>query len=323
MVKSVGVTSHLPLEARGANPNPLYPEDAPEWSKKLPPLQVFTNIGGGYFEALRIPIIAGRGFEALARQHEMEALISRQTASFFWHDTTGVAALGKRFRALPTDPLYTIVGVVEDTRDSTLAAPPSPTVYLPILVRRDSVERPKSRTMALVVRTTGGAGAAFGAVQRVVHELDPTLPTFDARPMTSVVRASTSRLAFTTLILAAAAVVTVLLGAVGLYGVLAYLVTLRRRELGIRIALGASPPHIAASLTRHGLMLAGVGTLLGLAVLVIAARGIRGFLFGVTAWDPLAVGGSTLLLFAVTIVASWFPARRASRVDPAEALRAD
>ena len=141
--------------------------------------------------------------------------------------------------------------------------------------------------------------------------------------MTEVMRASTARLAFTTLILGAAALITVVLGAVGLYGVLAYLVTLRRRELGIRIALGASPRVVAAATTRHGLALAICGSLVGLALLNVVARSIRSFLYGVAPWDPVTVSASTLLLLAIAAIASWMPARRASRVDPAEALRSD
>jgi len=322
-VKSVGIAARLPLGTRGVNENPLYPEDAPEWGTKLPPLQFFTSIGGDYFGTLHIPIIAGHGFEPPATQHEDEALISRRTAITFWHDSSGAAALGKRFRPLPTGKLYTVVGVVADLRDTSLAAPPSEIVYFPELVERDSVLAHKTRTMALAVRTSGDAAAIFPALERVVHDLDPSLPTFDARTLITASAAATSRLAFTTLILAGAAAVTVLLGAVGLYGVLAYIVALRRRELGIRIALGASPARVAATTTRHGLMLAGAGSIAGFALLAVAARGIRTFLFGVTPWDPLAVTGSTLLLLTIAAVASWIPARRASRVDPAEALRAD
>ena len=322
-VKSVGITARLPLEMRGVNENPLSPEGAPEWGTKLPPLQFFTSIGGDYFGTLHIPIIAGRGFEPLATQHENEALVSRRTAIAFWHDSTGAEALGKRFRPLPTGKLYTVVGVVADVRDTSLAASPSGIVYFPELVQRDSVLSHKTRTMALAVRTSGDPASIFPALERVVHDLDPSLPTFDARTMTAVSAAATSRLAFTTLILGAAAAVTVVLGAVGLYGVLAYIVALRRREFGIRIALGASPARVAAATTRHGLLLAGAGALVGLALLAVVARAMRTFLFGVTPWDPLAVTGSTALLLAIAVVASWIPARRASRVDPTEALRAD
>ena len=177
--------------------------------------------------------------------------------------------------------------------------------------------------MAIAIRTAGDPAPILATAQRVLHDIDPTLPIFDARPLSAVVRASTARLAFTTLILGTAAMITVILGAVGLYGVLAYLVILRRRELGIRIALGASPARVAAGLTRHGLALAITGTVIGLALLTVVARSIRGFLYGVAPWDPVALLGSTLVLLALAAVASWIPARRAAGVDPAEALRTE
>ncbi|HEY2851438.1 MAG TPA: ABC transporter permease [Gemmatimonadaceae bacterium] len=323
-VQGVGVTTRIPLEDHGANPNPLYPESAPEWNTKLPPLQMFTTVSGDYLQTMHVPLVTGRYFYPRDRQPQGEALISLETARFFWHDSTGVAALGKRFRALPSDPWTTVVGVVGNTRDTSLAAPPSAAVYFPELVRDDSTAQHISRTMAVAIRTTSSDPAAIlGAAQRVVRDLDPTLPAFEARTMTEVMRASTARLAFTTLILGAAAIITVVLGAVGLYGVLAYLVTLGRRELGIRIALGASPRAVAAATTRYGLALAILGSIIGLALLNLAARSIRSFLYGVAPWDPLVVLGSTVVLLAIAAVASWVPARRAARVDPAETLRAE
>ena len=322
-VRSTGVTSFVPLVNRFVNQNPFYPEDAPEWNAKLPPLQIFATIGGDYLETLRIPLVRGRRFYPRNRQSPYEAIVSLATARFFWHDSTGAAALGKRFRALPSDPWTTVIGVVGDTRDTARAAPPSPTVYFPEFVRDDSTSPSMKRTMAIAIRTAGDPAPILATAQRVLHDIDPTLPIFDARPLSAVVRASTARLAFTTLILGTAAMITVILGAVGLYGVLAYLVILRRRELGIRIALGASPARVAAGLTRHGLALAITGTVIGLALLTVVARSIRGFLYGVAPWDPVALLGSTLVLLAIAAVASWIPARRAAGVDPAEALRTE
>jgi predicted permease len=322
-VRSAGVTSRVPLVNRGINPNPLYPESAPEWNTKLPPLQVFTSIGGEYLESLGVPLLAGRYFYPKDRQAENEALISLETARFFWHDSTGAVALGKRFRALPSDPWTTVVGVVGNTRDTSLAVPPSPAVYFPELVQSDTVKQHVARTLAIVIRAAGDPAGILASSERVVRELDPSLPGFDSRPMTEVMRASTARLAFTTMILGTAALITVVLGAVGLYGVLAYLVTLRRRELGIRMALGASPRAIATATTRHGLMLAILGAGAGLVLLALAGRSMRRFLYGVAPWDPFTVAGATMLLLVIAAVASWLPARRAARIDPAEALRAE
>jgi ABC-type antimicrobial peptide transport system permease subunit len=177
--------------------------------------------------------------------------------------------------------------------------------------------------MALVVKTTGDPSAVTTSVQRLVRELDPTLPTFDVRPMRAVLRASTARLSFITVILGGAAVVTLLLGAIGLYGVMAYLVALRVKELSVRIALGAQPSAVAAMMTRHGLALSAIGVVAGLAGFATVARFLRSFLYGVAPHDPIALTAASLTLITIAALATWIPARRASRVDPADALRAE
>jgi len=322
-VTSAGVTSRLPFETRGMNPNPLYPEDDASYKSKLPPLEIFTMIGGEYFRTMGIPLLAGKAFDRMDTQREGDAIISSRTAEFFWKDSTGAAALGKRFRALPEGPLFTVVGVVGNTRDTTLAAPPSPTVYFPEVASRDVPVRRPARTMALVVRAAGDAASIVPAVQRVLREADPTLPSFDVRPMTDALRTSTARLEFVILILGGAAIVTLTLGAVGLYGVMAYVVTLRRRELGIRIALGATPRAVMGATTRQGIALTSAGVAGGLLLVAAGGRFLRAFLFGVAPWDPPAIAGAIIVLLSVATLASWIPARRASRVDAAEALRAE
>jgi ABC-type antimicrobial peptide transport system permease subunit len=177
--------------------------------------------------------------------------------------------------------------------------------------------------MALVVRTPGEPIAITRAIQRTVRELDPSLPLFDVRPMTAVFRASMAQLSFTILVIGAAAVVTLVLGAIGLYGVMAYVVTLRTRELGVRIALGASPGAVVAMLTRQGVVLTGFGIAAGLILFALVARFLRTLLFGVAPTDWLTLSGASLLLVAIASLASWIPARRTARLDPADVLRAE
>jgi predicted permease len=322
-VQEVGLTSRLPLEPHelSQSQNPLYPEDDPSYVTRLPPLQLFTATNGDYFRAMGIPILAGKTFERMEAQRGDEAIVSRTTAEFFWKDSTGMAALGKRFRALPTGRWYTVIGVVGDTRDTSLAAPPTQVVYLPQTLEEGGGFAQMKRTMALVVRTTDDRTPIAPAVRQAVRELDPTLPLFDVRPMTAVFGAATAQLSFIILVIGGAAAVTLILSAVGLYGVLAYVVTLRRRELGIRMALGATPRAVAAAMTRYGIVLTGVGIAAGLAIFALVARFLRALLFGVAASDPLTLGGSALILLATAMLASWVPARRAARVDPADALR--
>ena len=322
-VTNVAVTSRLPLEARGIDPNPFYPEDDQSYVSKLPPLVVFTVVGGDYFRALRIPLLAGKLFDRMDTQRGVETIVSSRTAQLFWKDSTGVAALGKQFRPLPGGTLFTVVGVVGDARDTALAASPSPTVYFPETVSKETPSRRPARTMALVVRTSGEPTSSVPAVRQIIRELDPALPTFDVRTMEAALGAATARLAFVILILGGAAIVTLVLGAVGLYGVMAYVVTLRRRELSIRIALGATPSSVAAATTRQGLALAGIGVAAGAALFVGASRFMRSLLFGVAPWDPLTIAAATLLMLSMATLASWIPARQAGRVDPAEVLRTD
>ena len=322
-VRAVGLTSRLPLAPEGMNANPYYAEGDLSSAAKIPPLQIFTTVDDGYFRAMGIPLLAGRGFEEMSRQRPEEAIISRRTARQFYGDSTGQAALGKRFREVPSASWVTVVGVVGDVRDTSLAAPTSQTVYFPSVASPDSIYDKVNQTMALVVRTGGDPAAIVGAVQRVVHELDPTLPTFNVRPMTAVLSGSMARLSLTIVILGAATVVTLLLGAVGLYGIMAYLVTLRTREVGVRIALGAAPGKVAAMFTRQGLSLTAMGIGGGLAIFLLVARFLRGLLFGVAPSDAVTLAGASLLLLAIATLASWIPARRASRVDPARTLRSE
>ena len=325
-VEFASMASRIPLTTNGFNQNPFYPEDdAATWANKIPPLQLYTTVDGDYFKAMGIPLIAGRTFDKLDGQRASDAIISRKTAVQFWGDSTGQRAIGKQFRSLPRGPLYTVIGVVGDTRDSSLATPPQQAAYFPQAMGGDTLFTQARRTMALVLKPRAGIApsSVVAAAQSVIREMDPSLPTFDIKPMSQVWAASVSQLRFTMLILGAAALVTLLLGAIGLYGVMAYAVTLRTRELGVRIALGAQPREVAGMMARQGLLLTVAGIGAGLGTFAVVARFLQSFLYGVAPADPLTLSATALLLVAIATLASWIPARRASRVDPAETLRAD
>jgi predicted permease len=323
-VRAVGVTSRLPLEEHGQNTSPIWVEGDPSAQSKIPPLQLLITTDSGYFGAMGIPLLAGRTFLSLdARQDGYDAIVNQVTAEHFWHDATGRAAIGKRFQTLPHGPWYRVVGVVGSVRDSSLQTPPAPTVYFAEAPAADTSFGQMARMMGLVVRTAGDPVSVVRPVQSVVHELDPTLPLFDVKPMSEVVRSSLAQLSFTMLIIGVAAAVTLLLGAIGLYGVIAYVATLRTRELGVRVALGATPGEIAGMVTRQGIALTIVGIVAGLALFALVARFIRSLLFGVAPGDPLTLIAVSLVLVAIAALASWIPARRASKVDPMIALRAE
>jgi putative ABC transport system permease protein len=322
-VRDVGVTSRLPLETHGLDMDPIWVEGDEASTKKVPPLSLYTTVDAGYFRAMSIPLITGRTFDRIDRQHYDEAIISTETAKQFFHDSTGKTAIGKRFRQLPGTPWHTIIGVVGSTRDTSLSAPPSRVVYFPESVSQDTVINQFARTMAIVARTNGDVAGATRAIRQVIREIDPTLPTFDAQSMRSAADASIAQLSFTMVILGVAAGVTLILGVVGLYGVIAYVVTLRTRELGVRIALGAQPSAVATMVAKQGLVVSGAGIAVGLALVVVSARFLRSFLFEVAPTDPAILGGATVVLLGFALLASWIPARRAAKVNPLEALRAD
>jgi ABC-type antimicrobial peptide transport system permease subunit len=313
----------LPLQQNGSNNDPFFVEGDVASMQKIPPLEIHVTTDSGYFSTMGIPLIAGRNFDRLERQSGDESIISQETARFFFHDSTGRSAIGKRFQILPNGPWHTIIGVVGSVRDTSLSGPPARTVYHPQAIAKDTIQSGTHSTMAIVARTNGDINAATRSLQAVVREMDPSLPTFDVRSMRATADASIARLTFTMTILGVAAAVTLLLGAIGLYGVIAYIVTLRTRELGVRIALGAQPRTVATMVTRQGLMLSGTGLAVGLVIVLIGARFLRSFLFEIAPTDPITLGGASATLIAFALLASWLPARRAANVNPTEALRSD
>ena len=322
-VTDAGITNTLPLDPSGHNGDPLYVEGTGDAAKSIPPLQFYAAADAGYFRALKIPLIAGRLFAPLETQRWNEAVVSQETARQMFGDSTGATVIGKRFQNLPNGPMYTVIGVIGSVRDTSLMVPPTRMVYLAGVATSDSIEGQGVRTVAVVARTTGDVDATTRAIRAIVHDLDPTLPTFDTRSMADIVNLSTARPRFVLVVLGVAAAVTLLLGVVGLYGVVAFIVSLRTRELGLRIALGSTPSAVAMMVARRGLTLSAAGVVFGAALAVVATRFLRSFLFEVAPFDPEALAASVLLLVACTLAASWVPARRAARVDPALALRAE
>jgi predicted permease len=318
-VRAAGLTTRLPLGA-GETRSQSFRVEGEDRTLALP----IYAVDDGYFTTLRIPLLAGRGFHRLGVQRDEDVMISQRAAATIWNDPTGKAALGRRLVLSPSGPAYSIVGVVGDVRDQDLATAPSALVYMPQAVPMGTGAEPRARrTMALVVRTSGPPTPVVAAVRRVVRDLDPTVPIFNVEAMSDVVRASTARLSLTLALMSAAAAITLVLGTIGLYGVMAYMVALRTREFGVRVALGADPQDLARAVAVRGLGLIGSGIAGGFVLYAIAAPFLRAFLYGVTPSDPLTLVGAALALIVTGSLASWLPARRAARVDPAQALRAE
>lgn len=328
-VVDVGITSKLPLVG-GASLAPVYVEQFPVTGNTLPAVFPFPVASTGYFHAMRIALLSGRLFpENLPPGAPAEVVVSRDFAERYWHDPTGQRALGQRIKMSlsETAPWWTIVGVVESVRDSSLRGAPVGEIYTPL--RAHALDVPDSlppftpRVASVVIRSTEDPVALTAAARAAIREVDVRVPIYDVQPLTEVLARATARTRFALLALAVAGAITLVLGAIGLYGVVAYVVSLRTRELGLRIALGAEPVTVLAMVLRDGLGLAVVGTLAGLAAFLALGRFLRGMLVGITPTDPVTLLGVTLAILAVSTVATWLPARRASRIDPLDALRAD
>lgn len=278
-----------------------------------------AHVDGPYFQALRIPLFRGRTFGAqdAARPVE-EAIVSHAFAQRYW---PGASPLGKRVRPLG-GRWYTIVGEVGDVRYDGLEEPPSEAVYFPIVAAGPQETNPSlPAALSLIVRTEAREGETLSAIRRIVAALDPTLPTYDEGSLQQIVHDASARARALAVLLAMASVVTLLLGAVGLYAVLAYSVSIRRRELGIRMALGARPADISRMVSLYGLRLAGAGIVIGTACALATSQLLRGLLYGVSPTDLVTLCATPAALLAVAFIASWIPAHRAAAVHPAEALQ--
>jgi predicted permease len=271
-----------------------------------------------YFATLGIRLTRGRTFSAADRDSAPAvAIISEATARRLWR---GADPVGRRIRLGDVDgDEVTIVGVVGDVRFRDLTTPlatSEPDVYFPIA-------QIPARNLQIAVRSTLPREQLAAAMRREVAEIDPSIPLFAIRPMDELLAQQTATGRFGSAVLSAFGVAALVLAAVGLYGVLAFVVSLRRREIGIRLALGATSGRVLEGVIGQGVTLAAIGLAIGVAIAFFSTRVIESQLFGVGARDPLVFVGAALALLAVAAVASWIPGRRAARVDPQIALRVE
>ncbi len=274
----------------------------------------------GYFKTMGIPLRAGRGFDAHDDETGAEVVLINETAARrFWPDRNPIGDqihVGVRLASNERSGQKTIVGVVADVKYGGLDSKAGPEIYLPY-----AQQRVDSYTVAL--RTSGDPLAVGPALREAVGALDRELPVADLEPMAGLIGASVAERRFTMLLLVAFAVVAATLAAIGIYGVLAYLVGQRTPEIGVRMALGAAPRDVARLFVREGMALTAVGLALGVAGALAATRALTSLLFGVTATDTVTFVSVALALGAVALAASYVPARRAARVDPMNALRTE
>jgi len=262
---------------------------------------------------MSLPLRAGRDFAATDIATAPPVIIvSRSLAESNW---PGESAIGKRIRLFSPAPME-IVGVVEDVRQTSLVAPSSPTIYIPAAQFGYPV-------MSVVVKSGRDPLALVPAMRRELRAVDPLLPLEEIRTMEEVLDASLAQRRFGMLLLGFFAASALGLVVIGLYGVIAYGVTQRTHEIGVRMALGASRRDVLRLVLGEGARVTAAGVALGLAGALALSRVLESMLYDVSAVDPLTLGAATFLLVAIAFVASGMPARRAMSVEPVEALRGE
>ena len=278
---------------------------------------VYRNrVTPGHFRTLGIPLVVGRDFDARDRAEGTAVVIVNETlARRFW---PGENPIGKRLREF-TDrgaprPWFEVVGIARDSKYATVGEDPKPFMYRPMA-------QDYTPAGTVMVKTRGNAADALPLVRAAVADIDPNMALFSVMTLDSATSISLLPVKVAATVAGTLGVLALILGAIGLYGVMSYLVRQRTREIGIRMALGAERGTVVGLVTGHGMRWTGIGLVLGLAASFAVAKLIGGFLYGVGPADPTAFVGIALLLIGTAYVACYIPARRASRIDPLVALR--
>jgi len=272
-----------------------------------------TMVSPGYFDTLRVPLLAGRDFTERDDQGAPGvAVINEAMAKRFW---PGQDAIGRKFfdNGRPT----TVIGVTKTGKYNTLNEPPTGFFYRPFM------QGVPELNLAVGVRTSGDPAAFAETLRREIRRLDPRVEVWLTAPMTDYIRPAFLAHRLASRLLKGLGLVALVLAALGVYGVMSYVVNQRTREFGVRLALGATSRDLLGMILREGMIMAAVGTVAGLGLAFLAARGLTAVLYGVDPFDPMVFAGVPLLLAAVMLLACWLPARRATRVNPVEALRSE
>jgi putative ABC transport system permease protein len=327
---AIGLNSAVPLEGGGSE-SPVIKEGSPVPSPdRVATMCLFQTTGGEYFRAMDIPLLRGRVFDARDTTDSTPvAVVDETLAKRLFGDENPI---GQRVAfefsghdaASGAQPLWReVVGVVQHVKHyGLITEPPYVQIYAP-LAQLPIWSRTRRPNMALVVRTAGDPSAIVGAIRRAVADLDGRIPVFGVQPMSQYLGTQTEQYRLSALLMSGFAGLAALIATVGLYGVLAYLVSRRTREIGVRLALGARRADIVKGIVTHGLVLALAGLGIGLATSVGAGRLITALLYDVSPTDAATFAVVGIGLATVAFVASLVPARRASSVDPLVALRRD
>ena len=318
-VDSVAAANALPFSGNNGSrtfhiegQEPKRPEDQPEEQ-----LRIVTD---GYFQTMKVPLVKGREFTDRDRLGAPRvAVVNESLARKHFPDGR---VIGRRFAFSRNEPQwYEIVGIVGNIKHRGLDASDRPEMYVPY--RQPLFSNVTVRPMQIVVRTAGDPLAAAATVRREIARLDPDQPISDVRTMDERIGRSLESRRFNMILLAAFAALALALAAIGIYGILAYAVTERTHEIGVRLALGAQPRDVLSMIVAQGMAMTGAGAAIGVVAALAVTRLMSSLLFGISAADPMTFAAIPLLLGVVAFVACYVPARRATRVDPLVALRTE
>jgi predicted permease len=322
-VASVGLCSTIPMDGYGSF-DPVFAQDRTYTEGKMPPVRRFEFISPDFLKTLGTPLVIGRDLTWTDIYNRLPvAMVSESMAREYWQSPS--SALGKRIRVGTNDDWREIIGVVGDVYDDGTNQDAPTSVYWPILMSRFEGEKTQvRRDLAFAIRSPRAGQESFmNEVRQAVWAVDPNLPLADVHTLQYFYTQSMARTSFTLVMLAAAGGMALLLGVVGLYGVIAYSVSQRTREIGIRMALGAQQPQLTGMFVRHGLWLTAAGVGFGLVAAFALMRLMSSLLFKVRPVDPVTYLAVSIGLIATAMLASYLPSRRAAVVDPVEALRSE
>jgi putative ABC transport system permease protein len=312
-VTHAALTSGMPFGAGNYTRSPFIPIGSHVLEPGAGVPVDWRTVSPGYFATMGIPLLRGRVFtDADTGDAPDVMVISRATARMMWGDED---AVGRYVRRNADKRVFTVVGVVGDVRSATLNTE-APTLYYSNGVRTWPL-------MDVVIRTSVDQGSIVRAVREIVHRKDPDLPLANVRPMTEWISTSAAQPRLNAVLLAVFACVALVVAAVGTYGVLAYSVSQRTKELGVRMALGAGHSDVVRLIVREGMLTGGAGIAAGIVVAGLLGRALSALVFGVSVWDVGSYVGVSALLAGVAFLSCLLPALRASRVDPMIALRLD
>ena len=322
-VKSAGFVSEMPMEGFDSDWDEIYAEDRAYADNTIAPLRLYKYLSPGFLQTAGTRLVAGREMtwsEIYGLQPV--AMVSENLAREMWG--TPSAAIGKHLREFPKMPWHEVVGVIQDVREKGVQEKAPETVYWPPLMENLSGSGPAqaARTVTFVIRSDrAGTESFLNEARAAVWSVNSNLPLASVRTMQEVYDKSVARTSFTLVMLGIAGAMALVLGIIGIYGVMSYTVSQRKREIGIRLALGAQGGDVLQMVLRQGAKLALVGVAIGVVAALGLTRLMTNLLFGVTAHDPLTLVAVATLLILVALLACYLPARRATLVDPSVALR--